>query len=230
MNKNELAKYRNILEENRKVLKKELERLADEEDLSLNQSIDEFSSYDNHPADVATETFERGLDRGLRDNTITILNKVEDALSKIEEGNYGICQNCEKEIKKERLETVPYASFCKHCQEEAENMEGVMERPLEETSFYPPFRGFNDNSDYVGYDAEDAWQDVAQYGTSNPPGHVAEDTLTGDKPTKEAYVDSNENVGAVGVEDTLIDDEVEDIEDAAKMKTTFTGSKGDSRR
>jgi YteA family regulatory protein len=230
MDNKELNRYRSILKENRRILKKELERLADEEDLSLKESIDELSSYDNHPADDATETYERGLDRGLRDNTITILKKIEDALSKIEAGKYGVCQNCGKEISKDRLEAVPYASFCKHCQEEAEELEGVMERPLEETSFYPPFRGFNDNTDNVGYDAEDAWQDVAQYGTSNPPEYVAEDILTGERLKKEAYVDANEIIGAVGIEDTIIDDEVEDPEDAAKMKTTFTGEKGDSKR
>lgn len=229
MQKDKLLKYKKILMDEKIRLKDEIKNFQDEEKYSQQESTAELSSYDNHPGDAGSETFEREMDLGLKDNTFSLLKQVDDALTKIESGNYGFCQKCGIDIKEERLEVLPYTSFCKECQQNSENLEGVRERPIEEGSFYPPFRGFNDETGDVEYDAEDTWQAVAQYGTSNDPSY-AHDPVTGEKLSKDPYIDSDEIVGAVGIEDTLIDDQVEDLEGAAKKKTTFTGIQGDSRK
>ena len=44
----------------------------------------------------------------------------DDALDKIEEGKYGLCDSCEKKISKVRLKAVPYAELCVPCQEKQE--------------------------------------------------------------------------------------------------------------
>jgi len=200
----ELRKYKRILEENQKRLKKELECLADEEKLSLKESTGELSSYDNHPADDASESYARSLDRGIRDNTQVLLSKIEDALSKFDQGGYGLCQKCNCEIDRERLELVPYADYCRQCQQEMESREGIRERPIEETSFYPPFRGFNDGTGDVGYDAEDTWQELARYGSSNPPAFGDPEALSGNKVEEKTYYDADEDTGISRREDSLV--------------------------
>lgn len=229
MQKEKLTKYRNILLNEKNRLENEIKNFQDEEKLSQQESTVELSSYDNHPGDAGSETFEREMDLGLKDNTFTLLKQVDDVLDKIKSGNYGICQKCGVSINDDRLGVVPYTSFCEGCQESEEAIEGVRERPIEEGTFHPPFRGFNDNDEGIEYDAEDAWQDVAQYGTSNDPSY-AHDPVTGDKLSKDPYIDPDETVGSAGVEDTIIDDDVDDLEEASKTNTRFTGIKGESKK
>lgn len=229
MQKEKESRYYNILLSEKERLEAEMKNFEDEMRLNQQESTSELSSYDNHPGDSGSETFEREKDLGLRDNTFTLLKQVDDALEKLNSGNYGICQRCGKKISKERLDIVPHTSFCKTCKEEEENLVSARERPLEEGSFYPPFRGINDDSDLLGYDAEDTWQDVTQYGTSIEAG-ANPDSVTGEKPQEEAYIEQDEIIGSVGIEDSLIDDELDDLYDTAKRKTTFTGIKGDNKR
>ncbi|MFW5988566.1 MAG: TraR/DksA C4-type zinc finger protein [bacterium] len=228
MHKN-LFYYQNLLKNNKKRLKTELKSFEDEQRLSQKESTGELSSYDNHPGDEGTLTFEREMDLGLKDNIVSRLKEIDDALGKIETGDYGLCQNCGITISHDRLELVPATSFCQECKEIEEDKEGVRARPLEEESFFPPFQGFNDESDANEYDAEDTWQDVAQYGTSSGPV-FSDDAVTGNKPRKEAYIDTDEIVGSVGIEDSIIDDQVDNLEEAAKTKTTFTGLKGENEK
>lgn len=51
------------------------------------------------------------------------LKKIDEALRKIEEGTYGICEMCGDEITEERLKILPFAIYCRDCQEKIEMME-----------------------------------------------------------------------------------------------------------
>ncbi|MBM4136221.1 MAG: TraR/DksA family transcriptional regulator [Nitrospira sp.] len=58
------------------------------------------------------------------------LLKIDEALKKLAEGTYGICEECGEEISKQRLEVLPFAIYCRDCQEkreELEKIEGIME-------------------------------------------------------------------------------------------------------
>jgi len=79
---------------------------------------------DNHPADQGTNTLDREVDLGLKDNTLIMLTEVNDALERLESGRYGICEHCGEEIKENRLEVVPAARFCTRCQQIEEEMNG----------------------------------------------------------------------------------------------------------
>jgi DnaK suppressor protein len=70
------------------------------------------SSADNHLADTASETFERELDEGLEEGALRRLREVEEALARIDEGTYGTCAACGREIPQERLEALPWATLC----------------------------------------------------------------------------------------------------------------------
>ena len=70
------------------------------------------SSSDNHLADTASETYEREFDEGLEEDAQDQLRDVEAALQRIEDGTYGTCSACGKQIPVERLEAVPWTTLC----------------------------------------------------------------------------------------------------------------------
>jgi len=53
------------------------------------------------------------------------LKKIDEALRKLEEGTYGICEMCGDEISEERLKLLPFAIYCRDCQEKIELMEKI---------------------------------------------------------------------------------------------------------
>jgi len=53
------------------------------------------------------------------------LNKIEEALRKIDEGTYGICEDCGSEIPEERLKVIPFAIYCVDCMETREKLEEI---------------------------------------------------------------------------------------------------------
>jgi RNA polymerase-binding transcription factor DksA len=73
---------------------------------------DELADYDQHPADQGTETFEQELD----ETTLMILDeeerRVAEARTAVEEGRYGVCIDCGKEIPAARLEAIPETVRC----------------------------------------------------------------------------------------------------------------------
>ena len=79
---------------------------------SLEEETSELSFADNHPGDVATETFDRELDEGLEEGAERRLEQIDRALARIEAGTYGICAVCGKPIGEERLRAVPWAELC----------------------------------------------------------------------------------------------------------------------
>lgn len=70
------------------------------------------SSMNDHLADSASITLERELDFTLEENSEQLLAAIDRALARIDDGTYGLCVTCGKEIPVERLEAVPYAEQC----------------------------------------------------------------------------------------------------------------------
>ena len=98
---------------------------------SLKERTGEDSSYDQHSADLALETFERGKDLGLKDGLEIDRAKIALALERIDKGNYGNCLRCGNPIPEGRLQAVPEAELCIHCQREQE-VAPASTRPVEE--------------------------------------------------------------------------------------------------
>ncbi|MFB5677498.1 TraR/DksA C4-type zinc finger protein [Paenibacillus terreus] len=127
----------------------------------------ELSLIDNHPGDVATETYERGKDLALVEHDEFMLERIDSALKAMQEGTYGICAVSGKPIPYERLLAVPYTKYLAEYNPE---QEVTNNRPVEEEFLYPPFgRSSLDEHEYNGFDGEDAWQIVASWGNSNSP-------------------------------------------------------------
>ncbi|MGB4504611.1 MAG: TraR/DksA C4-type zinc finger protein [Syntrophaceticus sp.] len=172
MEQDKLAYFRWLLEGEKRRTLDSLSSLEETEILGgLKDSINELSMYDNHPADIGTETFERGKDLGLKDLAQRHLKEIDDAMGRIREGNYGICEGCGGEIPEERLEAVPSTTFCYQCRQKLDDQVSAQRRPVEEGVVMPPFGGFAENRLYtdheVQFDGEDAWQAVERYGTSS---------------------------------------------------------------
>ena len=107
------------LEKFKKQLKSERERiLLEHRVMGANTSEGaELADYDNHPADAASDTYERTKDFALDENYRDILERIDDALRKIKDGTYGKCDRCHEPIKPQRLKAIPYATLCVKCQE-----------------------------------------------------------------------------------------------------------------
>jgi RNA polymerase-binding transcription factor DksA len=71
-----------------------------------------------HLGDLGTDNFEEEVNLGLLENEQQILQEIGDALTRIEQGTFGRCEECQQEIPRERLEAVPYARYClRHAKE-----------------------------------------------------------------------------------------------------------------
>lgn len=73
-----------------------------------------------HIADHGTDEFEKELEINLSDTELKTLNSIREAFEKIENGTYGRCDDCSKEIPRARLKILPYAKYCIECQREKE--------------------------------------------------------------------------------------------------------------
>jgi RNA polymerase-binding transcription factor DksA len=87
---------------------------------SENDAVGELSSYDQHQADLGTETFEREKDLSILEQVEAELADVERALQRLDDGTYGTCEVCGKTIPDERLEALPATRLCLEHQAEAE--------------------------------------------------------------------------------------------------------------
>jgi YteA family regulatory protein len=161
---------------------------------SLRQNTGELSTYDNHPADVATELYERSKDIALTENAEHHLEQVNAALDKMEIGDYGTCKACGKPISFERLQAIPTTEYCK---EHVPDPHVSERRPVEERFLAPPFGrtsldeiAFSQNQ----FDGEDAWQIVESWGNSDSPA-MSENRNVDDY--KDVYIESDEQEGFV---------------------------------
>jgi DnaK suppressor protein len=72
----------------------------------------DLSSMPIHMADLGTDNYEQEFALGLMDSERKLLQEIDDALQRIEEGTYGICQGTGQPIPKARLEAQPWARYC----------------------------------------------------------------------------------------------------------------------
>jgi RNA polymerase-binding protein DksA len=112
--------FRSLLEEERQRVKAAIDNIHHEHPGSISDETGEDAVYDNHLADTATETYDRELDYTLEENSEHVLSEIDAALKRIDNGTYGQCSNCGKQIPEERLEARPYATLCIDCQRRRE--------------------------------------------------------------------------------------------------------------
>jgi RNA polymerase-binding transcription factor DksA len=82
--------------------------------------VPEPSSNDQHPADLATDTFERARDMSIAQRVEAEITDVDRALQRIDQGTYGTCEACSRKIDHARLQVLPATRFCVEDQQRAE--------------------------------------------------------------------------------------------------------------
>lgn len=119
MNKRDREKFKKILLEQKEQLLGNA-RKALSGDIHLDP--------DDFPDEIDTASSEVGLSfiGRLRERERGLLNKIDAALEKIEQGVYGECENCGEEIGLKRLEARPVAELCIDCKAEQEKLERRM--------------------------------------------------------------------------------------------------------
>jgi DnaK suppressor protein len=135
-------------------------------DDSLKTSTGELSSYDNHPGDLGTETFEKSRDMALDETLNGRLDEVNRALELMKTGAYGKCEVCGKDIPFERLQALPSAT---RCIEDTADTGLSNDRPVEEQVMTPPPSGAGEHrQENAGhFDEADAWSTLEEYGNAS---------------------------------------------------------------
>lgn len=125
MDKQKLEHYRRLLETRRINLRASVVRT--EEDGRAAQTSDSAQDI----VDRASSSYQKEFLFARSNNDRQFLQMVEHALSNIDEGTYGECENCGNEINERRLEAVPWARHCIACQEKLER--GELEQQTQES-------------------------------------------------------------------------------------------------
>ena len=100
------------MEETRRKLLQDLQE-AQSELTRLDQMLEERGEYGYGRGDPAVYQWELNL--SLRDQFQQRLKQIQGALQRIEEGSYGLCERCGRQIEQARLEALPFASMCIDC-------------------------------------------------------------------------------------------------------------------
>jgi DnaK suppressor protein len=105
----DLNAFRGRLEERRAEIRDEIDRL-EEQAMNINQT--EGYGVKNHPAEDATEIYDRERSLAISAVMQRELEQIDHALERIAAGSYGVCEVCRKPIPEERLDARPFATLC----------------------------------------------------------------------------------------------------------------------
>ena len=120
MKKSELEKYEKLLLKKREELTEQLKMRKDLAGSTSKDASGDLSSYSYHMADQGTDTMEREKAFLISSKSGRLLYHIDEALRRIRNGTYGICESCGKPIQKARLEAVPHARLCIECKSKEE--------------------------------------------------------------------------------------------------------------
>jgi DnaK suppressor protein len=116
VNKTQLKKFKALLVEKRdEIVKKAKQTLEEDMTLDANDLPDEM--------DLASSEYLQSFTFRLRGREKSFLDKINKALHKIDDGTFGVCEECGEEISVKRLEARPETTLCIKCKEDQERME-----------------------------------------------------------------------------------------------------------
>ena len=116
LTKDQLKQLRQLLIIERAKLVEEIKTIAKDAATSPRDASGDLSAYTIHMADMAADTYDRELSLNLASTEQQILYQIDEALKRLDDGSFGLCQQCNQPIAMSRLKAVPYASMCIDCQ------------------------------------------------------------------------------------------------------------------
>lgn len=114
-----IEEFNRLLLVERKRLRDELSEMVEHQLKTEEKPVADAANEDDL-VDVATETFEREKELALESTVQGMLEMVEEALQRVRDGTYGVCDGCSKPIDGNRLRAIPYARLCIKCKEREE--------------------------------------------------------------------------------------------------------------
>ncbi len=106
----------------RKLLNERLAALLQEAGATLGDLTDEKENPAD-PLDLASMESNRDFQLRVRDRERVLIRKIQDAIQRMDDGEYGVCSSCGEEITEKRLIARPVATHCIDCKTEAEQLE-----------------------------------------------------------------------------------------------------------
>jgi DnaK suppressor protein len=106
----------------RTVLAEEMKNLLGEAGKTVTEMTSDSSNFPD-PTDRATQESDRNFELRIRDRERKLINKIKDALDRIDSGEFGVCEECGDEISEARLKVRPVTTLCINCKMEAEQKE-----------------------------------------------------------------------------------------------------------
>ena len=116
VNQKDLKRYKKMLEDSKtSLLESAKKTLVEEASFDTDDLPDEI--------DQASSEYTQSMVFRLRDREKFLLQKIDRALGRIEDGTFGVCERCDEEISPKRLEARPVTTLCIRCKEEQEKKE-----------------------------------------------------------------------------------------------------------
>lgn len=109
-------------EQYRQLLMDEMKSLLSEADKTVHEMADDASHFPD-PTDRATQESDRTFELRIRDRERKLVNKIKEALERLETDEFGICEECGEPISEARLKARPVTTLCIDCKMEAEEKE-----------------------------------------------------------------------------------------------------------
>ena len=132
LTRKELEAFRQMLLEKRRALVGDMSGIrAETIGIGRKSKSGELSNMPTHPADVGSDNYEHEFPLGLLQSERSLLNEIDEALQRIDDGTFGVCLGTGQPIRKSRLTARPWA---KYCIEHARMIEKGMVRPDSESS------------------------------------------------------------------------------------------------
>ena len=114
-------------EEFKKLLNGRLEELLTDANKTVSGMTDQVENFPD-PTDRASMESERNFELRIRDRERKLIGKIKEALERIEDGSFGICDECGEDISEQRLKARPVTTLCIDCkkrQEKDEKVKGI---------------------------------------------------------------------------------------------------------
>jgi DnaK suppressor protein len=108
----------------RDFLTQRLNELLEDANKTITGMTDQIQNFPD-PTDRASMESERNFELRIRDRERKLISKIKGALDRLDNGTYGICEECGEDISVERLEARPVTTLCIDCKKKQENVEKV---------------------------------------------------------------------------------------------------------
>ncbi len=128
MRQSDLERCKKLLLEKRRAILEEVGLLEDSHGATIKEATGDLSHYSYHMADQGTDNMERELAFAHGSKGRRLVYHIDEALRRIEDGTYGKCHNCGKQIQVPRLKAVPHARLCIECKSAEEEKKAGRKR------------------------------------------------------------------------------------------------------